>query len=153
MSSVSILKHVDSEVAAAIHGVMMRAYRVEADLLGLLDFFPLHRTTEQISASNTIFLGITLSGTLAAVAEIETEETQRIHISSLVVLPDHFRRGLATALLQHIVERSGHGDISVSTAARNRPALNLYALHGFHEHRHWATHDGISMVTLVRRPS
>jgi len=147
---VSHLAHTEPLIAEAIRAVMFEAYSVEASLLGVPDFAPLHRTAAQVAASDALFLGIFLAGTLAAVAEVESPEPRHVHLGSLAVLPSHFRRGLATALLRHILDTHVSHDITVSTGVRNQPALLLYASHRFVEHRLWTTSDGIPMVTLLR---
>lgn len=148
--AVQRLDHATPPVAAAIQAVMREAYRVEADILGVEDFVPLRRTAAQVAAADALFLGIAVSGTLAAVAEVEEPEPGRVHVGSLVVLPSHFRRGLATALLRHLLDAHADDDVTVSTGRRNGPALLLYAALGFREDRRWSTDDGIPMVTLLR---
>ena len=137
-------------MAEAIRAIMFQAYRVEAVLLGVYDFAPLHRTAAHIAETDALFLGISPSGTLAAVAEVESSEPRHVHIGSLVVLPFHFRRGLAKALIRHILDANVPNDITVSTGTRNKPAIQLYTSHGFREHRLWTTNDGIPMYTLRR---
>lgn len=143
------LEHINPKVAAEIHRVMMAAYQVEAGLLGVSDFFPLRRTVDQILSSRSLFLGAFDSDQLAAVAEIEAA-AEPVNIAALVVAPDHFRKGLATALLQSVLTLYQDHDLTVSTGLLNRPALLLYDKLGFREHRRWSTHDGIPMITLLR---
>ena len=150
VSRVSRLDHSTASVAAAIHGVMMAAYRREGELLGVADFPPLRRTPAQIAAAAGCFLGITAAGALVAVVELQAEPPAGVRIISLVVDPAHARRGLATALLRAVAEGHAGDRITVSTGALNRPALALYAAAGFREHSRWATRDGILMVTLCR---
>ena len=151
-SNVIRLEHAAPPVAAAIHAVMMAAYRVEAGIIGAADFLPLRRTPAAIAAATGSFLGVTAAaaGTLAAVAELDAREPGRVHISALVVDPAYFRRGLATAVLRDIIRTHALEDITVSTAAANRPALLLYAAAGFEDHHRWTTDDGIPMVMLRR---
>ncbi len=144
------LDHASPSVAAAIRAVMLEAYRVEAEILGVEDFVPLRRTAAQVASTDALFLGIAVNGTLAAVAEVEEPEPGHVHLGSLVVRPSHFRRGLATALLRHLLAAHAAGDVTVSTGVLNRPALLFYAALGFREHRRWSTNDGIPMVTLLR---
>lgn len=141
------------EVAEAIQRVMVAAYRVEADLLGVADFVPLRRGIEAIRAAESRFLGAFLGGELAGVAELEPGGEGKTHVASLVVLPRHFRQGIATSLLRHVIVLHGRGGITVSTGRANRPALRLYASLGFEEQRRWRTPDGIPMVTLAYRAS
>ncbi|MFO0274201.1 MAG: GNAT family N-acetyltransferase [Betaproteobacteria bacterium] len=150
---VSHLAHTAPQIAEAIRAVMFQAYCVEAALLGVRDFAPLHRTAAHIAETDALFLGISPAGTLAAIAEVESSEPRHVHIGSLVVLPSHVRRGLATALIRHILDANVPNDITVSTGTRNQPAIQLYTAHGFREHRLWTTNDGIRMVTLRRAAS
>jgi ribosomal protein S18 acetylase RimI-like enzyme len=147
---VSTLPHRDPATAEAIRRVMVAAYEVEAGILGVDDFVPLYRTAENIAATDALFLGISLGGTPVAVAEVEAPEPARVHVGSLVVLPSHFRRGLATALVRHILSTNPDRAVTVSTGSRNEPAIRLYEAHGFREDRRWSTPDGIPMVTLRR---
>jgi GNAT superfamily N-acetyltransferase len=148
MAATLRLDHTSLDVAAEIHHVMMAAYQVEAGLLGVADFFPLRRTVAQILSAESLFFGAFSDGRLAAVAEIEAEATP-VNIASLVVAPDHFRKGLATVLLYFILNLYRDQDLTVSTGVLNRPALLLYEKLGFREHRRWSTDDGIPMVTLL----
>jgi ribosomal protein S18 acetylase RimI-like enzyme len=144
------LAHAAPPMAEAIRAVMFQAYLVEAALLGVQDFVPLRRTADHIASSDALFLGISPAGMLAAVAEVESPEPHHVHIGSLVVLPSHFRRGLGTSLVRHIVATNASSAVTVSTSVRNQPALLLYTSQGFREHRRWTTNDGIPMVTLRR---
>ena len=147
---VMCLDHTAPAVAAAIHAVMMAAYRVEAGILDVKDFPPLRRTPAQVAGSTGKFVGIAVAGTLAAVAELEAGKPGGVQISSLVVNPDYFRRGLARALLRDIIRTHPFDEVTVSTAAANQPALLLYAAAGFHDDHCWTTDDSIPMVTLCR---
>ena len=148
--SVVRLDHTAPSVAAAIHAVMMAAYRVEAAILDVEDFAPLRRTPAQIAGAAGWFVGIAVAETLAAVAELGTMTPAGVQISSLVVAPEYFRRGLASALLRDVIRIHPFDDVTVSTATGNRPALRLYAAVGFNDHHRWITDDGIPMVTLRR---
>lgn len=136
------------EVAGEVHRVMQAAYRVEADLLRVREFVPLRRTVADLLRSESTFLGAFLDGHLAGVAEIERPPGAPVNVAALVVLPEHFRRGLGRALMHRVLEEHGRGPITVSTGVRNLPALRLYAGLGFQEQRRWSV-DGIAMVTLL----
>jgi aminoglycoside 6-adenylyltransferase len=137
-------------VAEAIRSVMAAAYEVEATLLGVVDFPPLRRTAAQVAASEASFLGVWEGDTLVAVAEVERRASGHVHLDALVVLPTHFRRGLASALLRRVLVGCPGDELTVSTGRRNSPALRLYLAHGFAAYRHWTTADGVPMVTLGR---
>jgi GNAT superfamily N-acetyltransferase len=139
-------------VAGAIHGVMHEAYAVEAGLLGVTDFVPLRRGAHDIAISHGRFLGVSVDGELAAVAELDDALPGSINIDALVVRPRHARTGLATALLRAIIEEAGERRVTVSTAAGNTPALELYAGLGFAQTGAWTTPDGIGMLTMAAGP-
>jgi ribosomal protein S18 acetylase RimI-like enzyme len=64
------------------------------------------------------------------------DEPDQINIGSLVVHPQHQRQGIGRSLLAAAL-RQGEGKVfSVSTGARNTPALNLYREFGFVVYRH-----------------
>lgn len=124
-------------------------------LLGLddpRDFPPLHRTIDDIRASREQFTGA-FDGTAAAAmigvigvepAEIACWSGESLgspHIASLAVLPAHHRRGVASQLVLHAIQAFGDLPLTVSTSAKNAPALCLYAKLGFVECRrrqvHW----------------
>ena len=138
----------DPTVADEIRAVMAAAYATEAAILGVDDFPPLHRTATQIAASGGRFLGVRVRATLAAVLEVEEPKRGRVHLGALVVLPAQVRRGLASALLRHVLDAHPADEITVSTGERNVPALRAYAKQGFVEQRSWTTGDGIPMRTM-----
>ena len=144
------LAHHEPFIAEEIRLLMFASYQVEADLLGAADFFPLSRTAHHIATAEVLFWGIYEEGVLAAVLELEDLDPTHAHINSLVVHPAHFRRGMASALLQQIIHQRPTQRLTVSTGVLNHPALALYAAQGFAVERHWATPDGIAMVTLGR---
>ncbi len=63
-------------------------------------------------------------------------EDEALDIHRLVVHPDHFRKGIARALVEHIEGLAGTAArIVVSTGAKNVPAKHLYRSLGFKEVR------------------
>ena len=151
------LEHSRPEVAEELRALCVASYRVERDLLGLREFPPLQRTAEQLAAAReSTYFGIRApagdpaSGDLVAALELEPGTSAPLHVGTLVVHPRHFRRGLATRLLQHAIQQAGARPLSVSTAHANTPALRLYEGLGFREHERWSTTDDLAMVTLLR---
>jgi RimJ/RimL family protein N-acetyltransferase len=121
-------------VASSIHSVQLAAYTQEAQLLGVSNFPPLERTVDEVQTSDELFFGASLGGALVGVAAIEASKGQlRVYISSLVVLPEAQRSGVATALLQEVLRRFAQNVVVVSTAAENTRALALYKRFGFIE--------------------
>ncbi len=142
------LDHSCPEMAAEIQRVMMASYQIEADLLGVKDFWPLQRKPIDIAQARSKFMGAFVEERLGAVVEVEANP---VTIASLVVRPEHFRTGLGNALVNHVIESHFDEDIKVSTGIRNAPATALYCKVGFKEHCHWSTPDGIPMVTFLRK--
>jgi ribosomal protein S18 acetylase RimI-like enzyme len=128
----------------------MASYREEARLLDLDDFPPLRRTVEAIQQAGSRFFGLSVEGTLAAVAEVDAD-SEPLDLSALVVHPDFFRRGLATGLLRQLLEEEfPDRAVSVTTGAANGPAIQLYEKLGFRLVDRWDHGEGIPMVTFHR---
>lgn len=148
--NVLLLEHHDLLLAEVIRQLMFAAYRVEADLLGLDDFYPLHRTAQDIAQSASVFRGVFKEGDLLAVIELEFLAQDQIHIASLVAHPKAFRQGLASLLLHDLLQNHLSTMLTVSTAAVNHPALKLYDKFGFVVERPSQTPDGIELLHLKR---
>ncbi len=145
------LDHRDPELAEEIRAVLWHAYRVEAELLAAEDFPPLRRTAGEIAAAAARFFGTRVAGRLVAVTEIETEADEHVHVGSLGVVPEMFRRGLGRGLLEAALARFPGRRVTVSTGAANAPAIRRYEAQGFTIERRWQTpREGIAMVTLGR---
>ncbi len=116
----------DAETALQVLQVQRCAYRVEAELIGFDGIPPLHESYEELVASSLTFMGIRCGGIAAAIAfELEGD---RCDIDRLVVMPEHFAKGMASALVTRLLH---HPRITVSTPSANTPARRLYEKHGF----------------------
>lgn len=154
--TVTVINHRDPEAAQAIHRVLMLAYAQEAQLLEVKNFPPLQQTVADIQASDEFFLGSFDGHELLGVLSVRPDdEPGQINIASLVVHPAHQRRGVARALLTSASQRAAGAVFSVSTAAKNAPALALYQQFGFEVYR-WGTlqrtagDDALELVKLRR---
>lgn len=148
--SITRLNHRDLAVARQIHAVRQLAYAQEARLLQVRHFPPLDVTAEDIRQSREAFLGAMSAGVL--VGSISTEpnpEPEHLLISSLVVHPDHQRKGIARALLIEVLRDETPRAFIVSTGVKNQPALALYRSLGFKEH-HFGTvgPEELQIITL-----
>ena len=131
------LNHKDRVVAAQIHAVLVLAYAQEALLLQVKHFAPLERTVEDIQASTECFLGAFGGENLLGVLSFgPDDEPDQINIGLLVVHPKHQRQGIGRSLLAAALDRVSGTVFSVSTAAKNAPALALYGEFGFAVYRH-----------------
>lgn len=153
MFDIARLDPLEPGVAEAIHAIQMKAYAIEAGLLGASRFPPLERTVDDVRASSETFLGARRAGLLVGVVGIEPdEEAGQTLIGSLVVLPEWHRRGVGRSLVEAAIAASPEPVVSVSTGAGNGPALALYRALGFLEYRRrFVGADPIEVVKL-RRP-
>ncbi|STQ89136.1 GNAT family N-acetyltransferase [Iodobacter fluviatilis] len=146
MFVVERLQQQDLSAAKEIHAVQMAAYAQESELIGAKHFPPLNTTLDDILRSNEHFFGITDEGELRAVISL-----YEMNICSLVVAPNHQRKGLATCLLKFAIEQ-GH-ELTVMTSVKNTPALALYAAYGFTEYQRCFKGTGALELVFLRRGS
>ena len=139
-----------------VAAVFQAAYAAEAQLLGVEVFPPLTRVLTDREAGE--FLGVLDEGTLVAVLEVESKVESEAEseaspdatlIASLAVLPDRFRQGLASALLDALLATRS-GPFLVSTAVANTAALALYHRYGFVETARVASPEGLELIELRR---
>lgn len=136
----------DPATVDALVALQRASYAVEADLIGTTDLPPLFETAEQLAACGESFLGAHAPDLVGAISYKRRLGTLDIH--RLVVHPDAFRRGIATALLQALPRARR---TIVSTAAANAPARALYESHGFDVAGERTVPPGVRIVLLERR--
>ncbi len=144
------LDHKDEVESEQIRQLFFDSYSVEAQVIGVRDFPPVRRTREDIVDAGAIFHGAFVSNRLCAVCELEYLPDDSINIAGFAVLPELFRRGIGSRFLDHLICSCGCREMTVSTAAANRPAIALYQKFSFSSCRNWETPCGIQMVTLRR---
>jgi ribosomal protein S18 acetylase RimI-like enzyme len=147
LSMITKLDNSNEEVANQIFTIFQNSYKVEAQLIGVIDFPPLLRNAKDIENSKTQFYGFTENKCLAAIIEI-VEEDKRLEINSLTVDPDYFRKGIANKLISYVLEKITFSKAIVETAVVNIPAINLYKKHGFVEFRRWTPSHGIQKLAM-----
>ncbi|AZK48934.1 GNAT family N-acetyltransferase [Paenibacillus lentus] len=130
--------------------IQIPAYKVEAELIGYDGIPQLLDTVETMMECKENFVGYFLEGELAAFVSYEETE-QEVEICRLVVHPYHFRKKIATILVEHVVETIAQGrPISVNTGALNFPAKGLYQMFGFRQVRDIEVAPGV-FITELRR--
>ena len=141
------LNHKSDDVAAEIHSLFQAAYLVEAKTINInpLDFPPLKRTINDILNSSTSFYGIRKKKVLIALIEVDTSNDS-IHIDSLVIHPNHFRKGLGSQLVGFITQSTNQKHITVETAVKNKAATQHYQKLGFIKTKQWVVKEGLEMV-------
>lgn len=137
------------DVAKSIRQVFQVSYAVEAQLLKAKEFPPLKRPLEDFITSESIFYGYFEGQVLAAVVEVKKDQ-RIVHIQSLVVDPTYFRRGIASQMLQFLIDEFSCPKWTVETGAANAPAIALYERHGFRIVKQWMTEIGIEKVAFER---
>lgn len=147
---ITTLAHHERTVAEQIYAVQQTAYRVERDLIGCVDFPPLRVTVADIQAETEQFLGYWDQNQLLGVLSF-ARRLERLDIGCLVVHPQAFRRGIARALLQEVERYSVPGGrLTVSTAAKNGPAVQLYQNQGYQLTERTTLPDGLELVRFYK---
>lgn len=147
---ITTLNHHERAVAEQIHRVQQAAYTVERDLIGYADFPPLRVTVADIQAETEHFLGYWDQNQLVGVLSF-ARTPGLLDIGSLVVHPQAFRRGIARALLQEVERYSApDGKLTVSTAAQNLPAVQLYQNRGYQLSERTTLPDGLELVRFYK---
>jgi ribosomal protein S18 acetylase RimI-like enzyme len=147
---VKLLNLKDRRLVERLIALEYDAYMVEAELMGLKDLPPMHETAASLQASRETFWGSfdgpELVGVLSA-----TENGDQTEICRLMVAPSHFRRGIASRLLEHALAMAGpDATFHVSTGRANTPAILLYKKYGFLEDGVREVEPGIEMLKLTR---
>ena len=141
------LDNTNEEIANQIFTVFQNSYKIEAQLIGTLDFPPLLRSAKDIAHSKTQFYGFSENECLAAIVEIFIED-KHLEINSFTVDPSYFRKGIADKLLSYILGMDDFSEAIVETAVVNIPAINLYQKHGFVEFKRWTPSHGIEKLAM-----
>ncbi|MEH6394095.1 GNAT family N-acetyltransferase [Pseudoalteromonas sp.] len=142
------LDNANDFIAQQIYTIFQRSYKIEAELIGTLNFPPLSRTRNDIQSSQTHFYGLYIDELLAGAIELAISN-EGLEINSLVVDPDHFRKGIADKLISYALTHDIATAI-VETAVVNEPAIKLYKKHGFVEFKRWTPEHGIEKLAMVK---
>ncbi|NIK14968.1 ribosomal protein S18 acetylase RimI-like enzyme [Saccharococcus thermophilus] len=139
------------EWAEAVLLLQFRSYAVEARLIGFLDLPPLQDTVATLQQCGERFFGYMKREQLAGAISYERIE-KTVQICRLMVDPDFFRQGIASALIEFVCHKEQNAsEIIVTTGSTNMPALRLYQRHGFHEVEQMRMPEGIFLTKLVKR--
>ncbi len=146
MTDVRSLDLGDPATVEAIVALQRASYAIEAEMIGTTDLPALKETPEQLARARETFIGAFDPHLVGALSYTRRLGTLDIH--RLVVHPDAFRRGIATALLAALPRARR---VIVSTAVANAPARALYERHGFRAITESTVPQGIGIVHLERR--
>ncbi len=149
-SMIQKLNNSQPAIAKEIRNVFQASYAVEAEILKAEDFPPLKRPLEKYIDIDTEFYGYLLNDEIVAVAELRFH-LDFIHIQSLVVHPDHFRKGIASQMMNFILDSFADCPrFMVETGVDNKPASDLYKKFGFHEVHQWDTDHGVRKIRFEK---
>ncbi|MDC0459441.1 GNAT family N-acetyltransferase [Crocinitomicaceae bacterium] len=143
---IAFIENKQQDKALDIRRVFQDSYKIEAELLGAVHFPPLSRRIEAFYNCPNDFVGYYEDHKLVAVIEMK-KEVSSMHIQSLVVDPDYFRRGIARKLIQFVLEYYTITQFTVETGRDNGPARKLYEGFGFVLEK---TYNAAENITKVR---
>ena len=148
--SIKHLDITDLAMATAVLALQRQAYRVEAEWLGRDDIPPLNEDTHDLQACGETFFGTVADGTLVGVISYKlVADTLDLH--RLMVHPEHFRRGIARALVGFVEARESQARRAiVSTGSGNLPARRFYRRLGFQQTGEREPAPGLWIVTLEK---
>lgn len=135
----------DDTVLRELWTVQRLAYAVEAEIIGFDGIPPLHESLEELRGCGETFLGLYDEEGLAGAVSYELDGST-VDICRLVVHPRAHRRGIASQLLDALPS----GPQTVSTGAKNEPALRLYRKRGFVEIGSREVAPGVLLTDLAR---
>ena len=122
-------------------------------LLIVIVLFPITLTL----LTTGIFKGAEFEDRLAGVIEItlskgtvESISKTTLEIDSLTVSPLFFKQGIASQLIEFVLQNKVFKYAIVETAAVNQPAIKLYEKHGFRVFKQFIPDHGIEKVALKR---
>ena len=136
-------------IAESLYDIFQASYAVEAELLQAVDFPPLQRTVLEFISSKSDFYAYYYDNNIAGIIEVKSDE-DLMHIQSLVVYPSYFRKGIATKLVQYVIDTYDTKVFTVETGVDNYPAIKLYKNFAFQEQSQWDTDHGIRKIRLKR---
>jgi len=141
----------DLGMAARIHALQQAAYAVEAERIGCANFPPLRETIEGLGRAKERFLVSEVDGTTRGALSFE-RNAAFVSITRLVVSPECFRQGIATALLRDLERRVSDATVlRAITAEPNEPAIRCYAKQGYRVAKRLFSPEGIALVHLEKR--
>ena len=144
------IENKEIETAKKLYKIWQESYIVEKELLGAADFPPLNRLASDFMESENDFLGLYEKKELLGVIEI-AQKLNSVHLQSLVVDPNHFRKGIATKLINKVFDLYPATTYTVETGNSNIPAKKLYESLGFKKNKVWIAEFGIEKIKYEKK--
>ena len=146
---IAFINNKELEEAQNIRRVFQVSYKVEAQLLGAINFPPLSRPLDEFYNCPNDFIGYYEDHKLVAVVEMKNE-VSNMHIQSLVVDPDYFRKGIARKLIAFVLDHYHTNQFTVETGRDNIPARKLYEGFEFELEKTYTAAENIIKVRYQR---
>lgn len=148
--TIQILSLQNNKELIQILSTQQAAYQVEAELIQACDIPTLNETIESIRNCNETFIGIYKKEKLAGFLSY-MQNTNEITISRLAVHPSFFRQGIASKLLNQVLNKTGITRWKVTTGKANIPAIRCYEKQGFQLDEELLTKEGIRIVRMLKK--
>lgn len=142
----------DEGLLSDLWSLQHKAYRLEAQMIGFHEIPPLMETRDMLRRCAETFYGcFDDEGELLGAVAVTEETPGLLVVCRMMVSPDHFRQGIASALLEHVFQTYGQmDDYAVSTGAKNAPAMALYEKHGFRPFESEEVAPGVILIEFRR---
>ena len=151
---VTMIKKIDItnfEISKEVLNLQIASYKIEAEIIDFYDIPPLKDTVQSLQQSKEDFYGYYLNEALCGVISIKIKDGV-IDIHRLIVHPEHFKKGIAQALLDFIeTEIENYETITVSTGTKNIPAVNFYLKNGFLKINETEIMKNLSLTTFEKQ--
>ena len=141
------INNTNVSISYKIYNLFQLSYKKEADILKVTNFPPLSRRVDDILNSENCFFAYFFKDDFLGI--IELDDSENLHIQSLVVNPDFFRKGIASQLIDFVLLKYKKRTLTVETALSNYPAVNLYKRYGFRKLYTYDAEFNIRKIRLV----
>ena len=136
-------------IAQKLYKIWQESYIIEKEIIGAKIFPPLDRTISDFIKSKNNFYSYIEKNNLLGVIEIDCRANS-IHIQSLVVSPNHFRKGIASKLIDKVFNLHKSLLYTVETGNDNDPAKKLYKSKGFRKVKVCMTEFGVKKIKFEK---
>lgn len=130
----NLIKEIDitnTSLAKQLLHVQIASYKVEADIIDFYEIPPLKDTIDTLQRCGETFYGFYADQELCGAISIKVKKSE-MYILRLIVHPNHFKKGIASMLLDFVESNvNGVKTIVVTTGSKNIPAVNFYEKSGF----------------------
>ena len=137
-------------IAQKLYEIWQESYIIEKEIIGAKIFPPLDRTISDFIKSKNNFYSYIDKNNLLGVIEIDCK-ADSVHIQSLVVSPNHFRKGIASKLIDKVFTLHKSFLYTVETGNDNDPAKKLYESKGFRKVKVCMTEFGVKKIKFEKK--